>query len=252
MKMEVSTAVLAIPPSIRHSPHPSAPSEFRFNECLKTGDVGLGGGKGQCAFVALSTQKEGGGSPNPETTGIGIAALDLQPVPPGVIGDLYIHGVGLSPGYWKNDEKTREAFVYPPGRSDAASRMYRTGDLARLGEDGLVYFIGRADSQVKSRGHRIELGEIETALLTSPELADCTVVALPSDGFEGATICCAFVAARDASPTPASLRRFLKTRLPSYMLPSRWLASERLPTNANGKNDRKALKELFLNEADRA
>lgn len=176
----------------------------------------------------------------------------LAPVPPGVVGDLYIHGVGLSPGYWKNDEKTHEAFVYPPGRSDAASRMYRTGDLARLGGDGLVYFIGRADSQVKSRGHRIELGEIETALLTSPDLADCTVVALPSDGFEGATICCAYVAARDAAPTPASLRAFLKTRLPSYMLPSRWLASERLPVNANGKNDRKALKELFRNDADRA
>ncbi len=174
----------------------------------------------------------------------------LRPVQPGVIGDLYIRGVGLSPGYWKDDERTERAFVYPPGRHDAGSRMYRTGDLARIGDDGLVDFVGRADSQVKSRGHRIELGEIETALHASSDLADCAVVAISTGGFEGATICCAYVAARDAAPTPASLRRFLAARVPPYMFPSRWLALDRLPTNANGKVDRSALRERFQAASD--
>ena len=86
----------------------------------------------------------------------------LGPVATGEIGDLYIGGVGLSPGYWRDEEKTNAAFVRDP--ADPERRLYRTGDLARLGDDGLLYFLGRVDSQIKSRGYRIELGEIETAL----------------------------------------------------------------------------------------
>ena len=130
--------------------------------------------------------------------------------------------------------------------------MYRTGDLARLGEDGLVRFLGRADSQVKSRGHRIELGEIEAALHAAAEVTAAAVVALPTSRFEGTLICCAYVPAPGAEPTPASLRRFLAGRLPAYMLPARWLAVDRLPTNANGKTDRPALRELFRREATHA
>src|SRR5882724_4640587 len=88
----------------------------------------------------------------------------LRPVSPGEVGDLYIRGVGLSPGYWRDPEKTRAAFVPNPTSPDPDDRLYRTGDLAKIGADGLVYFFGRADSQIKSRGYRIELGEIETAL----------------------------------------------------------------------------------------
>ena len=87
---------------------------------------------------------------------------EMKPVPVGEIGHLYIGGVGLSPGYWRDLEKTATAFV--PDPRDPQQRIYRTGDLARLGEDGQVYFLGRADSQIKSRGYRIELGEVETAL----------------------------------------------------------------------------------------
>ena len=169
----------------------------------------------------------------------------LTPVPPGARGDLYIRGVGLSPGYWKDEARTAAAFVYPPGRHEAAHRMYKTGDLARIGEDGLVRFLGRADSQVKSRGHRIELGEIETAMHASADVAAAAVVALPTSRFEGVLICCAYVPARGTEPSSASLRRFLAARLPAYMLPARWLAVDRLPTNANGKTDRQALRELF-------
>ena len=92
---------------------------------------------------------------------------DLRPVPSGTIGDLYIGGVGLSPGYWRDEDKTRVAFLKDPRSADETRRIYRTGDLARLGTDGLTYFHGRSDSQIKSRGYRIELGEIETALARS-------------------------------------------------------------------------------------
>src|SRR5207247_9513078 len=112
----------------------------------------------------------------------------LRPVPPGEVGDLYIRGGGLSPGYWRDPEKTRAAFVPNPMSPDPVDRLYRTGDLARTGADGLVYFLGRADSQIKSRGYRIELGEIETALNAMDFIQECAVVAIPTDGFEGTVI----------------------------------------------------------------
>jgi amino acid adenylation domain-containing protein len=172
----------------------------------------------------------------------------LRPVPPGEPGDLWIAGAGLSPGYWRDAEKTAAAFQPRPG--DASARMYRTGDLARFGADGLVYFLGRADSQIKSRGYRIELGEIEAALTTIPALREAAVTAVASDGFEGTTICAAYVAAPGASVTPAALRSQLSKLLPPYMLPTRWKAFEGFPRNANGKTDRRCLKAAF--EADAA
>ena len=171
----------------------------------------------------------------------------LQTVPAGEVGDLYIRGVGLSPGYWRDPEKTRAAFVRNPRSQDPADRLYRTGDLARVGEDGLVYFLGRADSQIKSRGYRIELGEIETALTALSSLQECAVVAIATDGFEGTVICCAYVPAPGASVSPGGLRKELTKVLPSPMLPSRWQAYERLPRNVNGKYDRRALQEAFAN-----
>jgi amino acid adenylation domain-containing protein len=163
----------------------------------------------------------------------------------GEIGELYIGGVGLSPGYWRDDEKTRKAFVPDrrPGRE--AGLLYRTGDLSRVGNDGLFYFLGRADSQIKSRGYRIELGEVEAALNAIPGLAECAVVGVASGGFEGTSICCAFAPTEPASLTPAKLREELSATLPTYMLPSRWKAMNALPKNVNGKIDRRRLRELF-------
>jgi amino acid adenylation domain-containing protein len=171
----------------------------------------------------------------------------LRPVPPGEVGELYIRGVGLSPGYWRDPEKTRAAFLPSPFSSDPADRIYRTGDIARIGDDGLVYFLGRADSQVKSRGYRIELGEIETALNALSVIQECAVVAVPTDGFEGTMICCAYVPrpAAAASVTPAAVRKELAKALPAPMLPSHWRVFERLPRNANGKFDRRQLQEAF-------
>jgi len=165
----------------------------------------------------------------------------LQPVPAGQIADLYIAGQGLSPGYWQDPQKTAAAFLQMDGTP--AKRVYRTGDLAFLGEDGLVYFVGRSDTQIKSRGHRIELGEIEAALSTLDCLSESAVVAIPTEGFEGTSICCAFAAVNDA--TPSKIREALRRLLPPYMLPSLWLQCEALPKNKNGKVDRALLVERF-------
>jgi amino acid adenylation domain-containing protein len=179
--------------------------------------------------------------------GEGLLVLDsqLQHVGPGEIGDLYIRGVGLSPGYWRDPEKTRAAFLSNPSSENPSDRIYKTGDLASTGEDGLVYFLGRADSQIKSRGYRIELGEIEAALNAQDGLRECAVVAIPTQGFEGAIICCAYVPVPGGDLTPAALRASLSALLPSYMLPVRWLALDALPKNANGKCDRRVLREEF-------
>jgi len=161
----------------------------------------------------------------------------LQPALPGETGMLYIRGVGLSPGYWQDPKKTAEVFLNTPD-----GRMYRTGDLASV-DDGLIYLHGRADSQIKTRGYRIELGDIESALRTVPGVADCAVVAVPTQSFAGLAICCAYTASEQH--TPESLRRQLVELLPPYMIPAQWRAMTALPLNANGKTDRVRLREEF-------
>ena len=172
----------------------------------------------------------------------------LGPVPPGEMGELYIRGAGLSPGYWRDPAKTRGAFLPYPGGTDPGDRIYRTGDLATLGPDGLVRFLGRADSQIKTRGYRVELGEIEAALHTLGTLRECAVVGVPSQDFDGVAICCAFAPLAGTDVTPVALREALTRALPSYMVPSRWLEFAELPKTTNGKIDRRRLKELFAPE----
>jgi amino acid adenylation domain-containing protein len=176
----------------------------------------------------------------------------LESVRPGQIGDLYIRGVGLSPGYWRDEEKTRGAFLPNPNSSNPEDRIYKTGDLAKIDADGQIHFLGRADTQIKSRGYRIELGEIESALNALGVLEECAVVAVPVDGFEGSKICCAYVALAETDLAPSTLRQSLSRSLPGYMLPSAWMALDRLPKNANGKIDRRWLKEEFLNNGKAA
>jgi acyl-coenzyme A synthetase/AMP-(fatty) acid ligase len=169
----------------------------------------------------------------------------LREVAPGEIGEIYIAGCGLSQGYWREPALTERAFRERPGSDGISQRLYCTGDLGRVDAAGVVHFIGRADSQIKSRGHRIELGEIEAALHTLGDLRDSAVVAAPSDGFGGTVICCAYVPAPDTDVTPARLRRQLAATLPAYMLPMQWLAFDRLPVNGNGKIDRGELRRCF-------
>jgi amino acid adenylation domain-containing protein len=166
----------------------------------------------------------------------------LAPCPPEAVGQLYIGGAGLSPGYWRDSEKTAQAFLYTP-----YGRIYRTGDLARTGADGMVYLVGRADTQIKSRGYRIELGEIEATLHAIAGIRDAAVVAIETSGFEGVTICCAVVATAP-DLTPAVLKRKLALSLPAYMIPSRWMIIDRMPLNGNGKIARPRLKEMFAEQ----
>jgi amino acid adenylation domain-containing protein len=173
----------------------------------------------------------------------------LEAIPVREIGDLYITGAGLSPGYWRDPAKTAAAFLQDP--KDPTRRLYRTGDLAYRDEQGLVWFVGRADTQIKVRGYRIELGEIETALNSMSKLQECAVVAIPTDNFGGYMICAAYVVRAGEQATLADLREHLKKLVPNYMMPARWTACEALPKNANGKIDRPRLKDAFArNETD--
>jgi acyl-coenzyme A synthetase/AMP-(fatty) acid ligase len=171
----------------------------------------------------------------------------LRPVETGSIGNLYIGGAGVSPGYWRDAAKTEQCFIGDPFGSNPSARLYKTGDLARADSKGRVYFVGRADTQIKSRGYRIELGEIETALNTIPGLKESAIVAVQTDGFENQAICCAY-STMDPDVSPAAVRSLLRKNLPTYMLPSRWLKLEALPRNANGKVDKPLLQELFRDQ----
>ena len=170
----------------------------------------------------------------------------LQPTAVKEIGNLYIGGAGLSPGYWRDPVKTTAAFIDDP--RNPGKRIYRTGDLASLGEDGFVYFIGRADTQIKVRGYRIELGEIETALNSMGTLQECAVVAVENENFGGWMICCAYVPHEGTEVTLPAIREHLKKLIPNYMFPVRWTAYPALPKNANGKIDRPRLKAKFAED----
>jgi amino acid adenylation domain-containing protein len=169
-------------------------------------------------------------------------------VPRGEIGEIFIAGAGLSPGYWRDDEKTGAAFVPDPRPGHGGGRIYRTGDLGRVGDDGQIEFLGRVDSQIKSRGYRIELGEIEAALSAISEVRECAVVGVDTGGFEGTEICCAYAPVRGLTVERTYLRSELSKVLPPYMLPFRWRQFDRLPKNVNGKIDRRAIRERFRAE----
>jgi amino acid adenylation domain-containing protein len=202
------------------------------------------------SFYAVPAVPEDESDPVPIGTACGgeellVLDAELRPVSGGEVGDLWIGGAGLSPGYWRDDERTHVAFVPDPRPGRADERIYRTGDLARLGDDGQLRFLGRRDSQIKSRGYRIELGEIETALAVVPGLAAAAAVGVDLDGFEGTSVCCAYVPQAGVPIDVPTIRAALARTLPAYMLPVHWQALEALPLNVNGKIDYPSLRELF-------
>ncbi|MEU3457362.1 amino acid adenylation domain-containing protein [Micromonospora sp. NPDC006766] len=161
-----------------------------------------------------------------------------RPAPVGVPGELYLAGAGLAAGYLGRDDLTAERFVPDPfGRP--GERLYRTGDRCRWLPDGRIDFLGRTDDQVKIRGHRIELGEIDARLLDHPGVAAAATVLRP-DADEPRLVAYV-VAATGTAPEPAELRRHLALSLPQAVLPTDFVALDRLPLGPNGKVDRAAL-----------
>ena len=163
-----------------------------------------------------------------------------QPMPIGVLGELYLGGDGLARGYLNRPELTAEKFVPHPFSSEPGARLYRTGDIVRYRPDGVLDFIGRNDHQVKVRGFRVEPGEIEVVLAGHPNVRECVVSVAAEPNGDKRLI--AHIAPK-ASPEPAveELRDYLRTRLPEYMIPSAFLFVRDIPLNANGKLDRAAL-----------
>ncbi len=169
---------------------------------------------------------------------------EMEPVPIGVSGELYLGGDGLARGYLKRPGQTAERFVPDPFSREGGRRLYRTGDLVRYTTLGELEYLGRGDQQVKLRGYRIELGEIEAALTRQAEVREAVVVAREEAGGEKRLV--AYVVAEERGETPrqlsvSGLRTALKEQLPEYMVPTALVLLDELPLTPNGKVDRKAL-----------
>lgn len=170
-------------------------------------------------------------------TQIYLLDAELQPVPVGEIGELFIGGDGVARGYWNRPDLTAERFLTIPSLSP--HRIYRTGDLARFLPDGNIDFLGRADYQVKLRGHRIEPGEIEAILEQCKGVRQAVVVV--REDREGDKRLIAYLVGATEAESASTLRSVLASKLPDYMIPSAFVFLSELPLTDNGKIDRKAL-----------
>lgn len=155
----------------------------------------------------------------------------LQPVPVGVVGELYVGGCGVARGYLNQPALTAQCFIANPFVKNA--RLYKTGDLVRWLADGSIEFIGRRDFQVKIRGYRIELNEIEHIILQFPGVQQCVVV------YESDKLAAYFISQSQLALT--EIKNFVAARVPSYMMPNAFVALDSFPLTANGKLNRKAL-----------
>jgi acyl carrier protein len=173
---------------------------------------------------------------------------NLQPVPVGVPGELHIGGVGLARGYFKRPELTAERFIPYPFSNDPGARLYRTGDLARYLPNGEIEFLGRIDHQIKIRGFRVELGEVESVLGQHPSVRE-TVVTAFEEGTREKELVAYVISKQEPAATAHELRRFLKEKLPGYMVPSAFVFLDSLPLTPNGKVDRGALPARDRNRA---
>ncbi|MBK1842353.1 amino acid adenylation domain-containing protein, partial [Azospirillum sp. YIM B02556] len=173
---------------------------------------------------------------------------DLEPVPAGAVGELYIGGDSLADGYLGRPALTAARFVPDPQPRRPGDRLYRTGDRVRLRRDGLLEFVGRLDDQVKIRGHRVEPGEVSGVLKGLSGLADVLVIAGTAAHGPAAGQLIAYCVPSAGSPDAAALREAAAALLPDHMVPAHWVMLDRLPLTANGKPDRKALPAPVLAE----
>ncbi len=165
---------------------------------------------------------------------------NMQPVPVGVPGELYIGGECLARGYWKRPELTEATFIANPFGQEG-ERIYKTGDLVRYLPDGRLEFLDRLDEQVKIRGFRIELGEIEAALRQHPAVHEAVVIARTVQRGEKRLAAYLTAIEGESIPDREELNQMLKRFLPDYMVPSGYVWLEKIPLTINGKVDRKAL-----------
>lgn len=172
-------------------------------------------------------------------TQIYIVDREFQPAPVNVPGELLIGGDGVARGYLNRPDLTQERFVPDPFSGKPESRLYRTGDLARYLPNGEIEYLGRADHQIKLRGFRIELGEIEAALRSHPSVREAAVVVREVGANDKRLF--GYVTSSGERPSVPDIKRFLKDKLPDYMVPSGIIFLEELPLTPNGKIDRKAL-----------
>ncbi|KPA14134.1 thioester reductase, partial [Candidatus Magnetomorum sp. HK-1] len=179
------------------------------------------------------------GKPVPNTK-FYVLDSSLKPVPIGVPGELCIGGIGLSRGYLNRPELMKERFIKNPFEEDSVPIIYRTGDLVRLLEDGNLEYIGRDDFQVKVRGFRIELEEIENSLYAYPGVNSVVIDAVENKAGEKQIV--AFIeCAKGAKKKSSDIRKFLKKKIPEYMIPTVIIFIESMPLLPNGKIDRHAL-----------
>jgi len=188
------------------------------------------------------------GSPIANTQ-VYILDVNLDPVPHGEIGELYIGGDGLARGYLNRDNLTAERFIVSPFPRISSARLYRSGDLARFLPDGNIEFLGRADSQVKIRGFRIELEEIEVALTRYSGVREAVVIARVTSATEKQLV--AFIVCeQDSGLEVCALRSYLESKLPKYMIPAFIFSLDQMPLNPNGKVDRQELLKTIPTKSD--
>jgi amino acid adenylation domain-containing protein len=181
-----------------------------------------------------------------ENTELYILDRHANPVPIGVPGELCIGGRCLARGYQQRPDLTAEKFIPHPFSSEPGARLYKTGDLARYRADGNIEFLGRIDHQIKIRGFRVEPGEVEACLRQHPLLKEAVVIAHapstgPGPGPADIRLVAYIVAREGTPPSFGELRRFMRERLPDYMVPTTYISIDKLPLNASGKVDRRAL-----------
>ncbi|HZC36459.1 MAG TPA: non-ribosomal peptide synthetase [Chthoniobacterales bacterium] len=165
---------------------------------------------------------------------------EMNLIPIGEIGELYIAGPGVARGYLNAPDLTAEKFVRNPFESEGYSVLYRTGDLARWLPDGTIQYLGRADDQVKIRGFRIELGEIENVIGQHSAIRETVVLAREDKPGEKRLV--AYLVGYDSGgPDLPQIRQYFEERLPDYMIPTAFVVLDQFPLNANGKIDRRAL-----------
>lgn len=171
---------------------------------------------------------------------------DLNPVPKGVLGELYIGGKGLARGYYNNELLTNEKFIPNPFIKEGEERIYQTGDIGRLNSTGIIEYYKRKDFQVKLRGQRIELGEIEATLEENEDVEQAAAMVFTDNN--GLQNLMAFIVLDGVDTIDEEhLKKYLETTLPKYMIPSFFTVIEHMPLTPNGKVDRKKLQSMIIN-----